>query len=59
MTPEKRFQALLGLGLNLEVVESRFEQASGTVFLEMRKTARRRAVPRREGGCFAATIPRC
>jgi transposase len=40
MTPERLFQELLGLGLNWEVVESRFERASGTVFLEIRETAR-------------------
>jgi len=40
MTPEKMFHELLGLGLNWEVVESRFEPESGTVFLEMRETAR-------------------
>lgn len=34
------FQDLLGLGLNWEVSESRFESASGTVFLEIRETAR-------------------
>lgn len=39
MTPEKLFHELLGLGLNWEVVESRFERASGTVFLEIRETA--------------------
>jgi transposase len=33
MTPEKLFHELLGLGLNWEVTESRFEQESGTVFL--------------------------
>jgi len=38
MTPEKLFHELLGLGLNWEVVESRFEAASGTVFLEIRET---------------------
>src|SRR5580765_1151076 len=38
MTPEKMFQELLGLGLNWEVVESRFERESGTVFLEIRET---------------------
>src|SRR5580693_930121 len=38
MTPEKLFHELLGLGLNWEVVESRFERASGTVFLEIRET---------------------
>jgi len=40
MTPEKLFHELLGLGLNWEVVESRFEQESGTVFLEIRETAK-------------------
>ena len=40
MTPEKLFHELLGLGLNWEVVESRFDQQSGTVFLELRETAR-------------------
>ncbi|MGA2748347.1 MAG: ISL3 family transposase [Verrucomicrobiota bacterium] len=40
MTPEKLFQELLGLGLNWEVIESRFERESGTVFLEIRETAR-------------------
>jgi len=40
MTPEKLFQDLLGLGLNWEVVESRFERESGTVFLEIRETSR-------------------
>ena len=38
MTPERLFQELLGLGLNWEVVESRFERESGTVFLEIRET---------------------
>lgn len=37
MTPEKLFHELLGLGLNWEVSESRFEQESGTVFLEIRE----------------------
>jgi transposase len=37
MTPEKLFHELLGLGLNWEVVESRFERESGTVFLEIRE----------------------
>ena len=32
MTPEKLFHELLGLGLNWEVIESRFERESGTVF---------------------------
>lgn len=40
MTPEKLFHELLGLGLNWEVVESRFERETGTVFLEIRETAR-------------------
>lgn len=39
MTPEKMFHELLGLGLNWEVSESRFERESGTVFLEIRETA--------------------
>lgn len=33
MTPERLFHELLGLGLNWEVVESRFERESGTVHL--------------------------
>jgi transposase len=40
MTPERMFQELLGLGLNWEVVESRFDRESGTVFLEIRETSR-------------------
>lgn len=40
MTPEKLFHELLGLGLNWEVRESRFEPSSGTVFLEIRETSR-------------------
>ena len=40
MTPEKLFHELLGLGLKWEVVESRFERESGTVFLEIRETPR-------------------
>jgi transposase len=40
MTPEKLFHELLGLGLNWEVSESRFERESSTVFLEIRETAR-------------------
>jgi transposase len=39
MTPEKLFHELLGLGLNWEVVESRFERESGTVFLEIREVS--------------------
>jgi transposase len=40
MTPEKLFHDLLGLGLNWEVVESRFDHEHGTVFLEIRETPR-------------------
>lgn len=40
MTPEKLFHELLGLGLNWEVIESRFEAANGTVYLEIRETSR-------------------
>jgi transposase len=40
VTPEKLFHGLLGLGLNWEVTESRFEPASGTVFLEIQETSR-------------------
>src|SRR5450759_1989175 len=40
MTPEKLFHELLGLGLNWEVIESRFQRESGTVFLEIRETSR-------------------
>ena len=53
MTPEKLFHDLLGLGLNWEVIESRFE--GGTVFLEIRETAHLWEVTRcpKEGGlCF-------
>ncbi len=38
MTPEKLFQELLGLGLNWEVIESRFERESRILFLEIRET---------------------
>jgi transposase len=38
MTAEKLFHELLGLGLNWEVMASRFERESGTVFLEIRET---------------------
>lgn len=38
MTPEKLFHDLLGLGLNWEVSQSRFETADGTVYLEIRET---------------------
>jgi len=40
MTPERMFQELLGLGLNWEVVESRFDRKASTVVLEIRETAR-------------------
>ena len=39
MTPEKMFHELLGLGMNWEVVESRFDKASGIVSLEIREKA--------------------
>jgi transposase len=35
MTPEKLFHELLGLGLNWEVTESRFDRESGTVYLQI------------------------
>jgi transposase len=38
MTPQKLFHELLGLGLKWEVVESRFDRQTGTVFLEIRQT---------------------
>ena len=40
MSPEKLFQELLGLGLNWEVIESRFDHKTSTVFLEIRETPR-------------------
>ena len=40
MTPERMFQELLGLGLNWEVVESRFDHQTSTVVLEIRETVR-------------------
>lgn len=40
MTPEKLFHELLSLGLNWDVVESRFERESGTMYLEIRETSR-------------------
>ena len=60
MTPEKLFHELLGLGLNWEVFESRFERGSGTVFLEIRETPRLWESVRcpEEGGlafCYAHT----
>jgi len=52
MTPEKLFHDLLGLGLNWEVIESRFESSSGTVYLDIRETARLWELARcpKEGG---------
>jgi transposase len=38
MTPEKLFHELLGLGLNWEVIESRYEKESSTVFLKLQET---------------------
>src|SRR5579863_4823012 len=40
MTPEKLFHELLGLGLNWEVIESRFERESGIVYLTIQETPR-------------------
>jgi transposase len=40
MTPEQLFHELLGLGLNWEVRESRFEAGSGTVSLTIQETDR-------------------
>jgi transposase len=40
MTPERMFHELLGLGLNWEVTESRFDHKTSTVFLEIRETPR-------------------
>ena len=40
MTPEKLFHELLGLGLNWEVIENRFERERGTVCLEIGTPAR-------------------
>jgi transposase len=40
VSPEKLFHELLGLGLNWEVLESRFDSASGIVFLDIQETAR-------------------
>jgi len=39
MTPERMFHELLGLGLNWEVQECRFERATGVVELELAETA--------------------
>lgn len=38
MTPEKLFHELLGLGLNWEVIDSRFDREKGTVILEIQET---------------------
>jgi len=40
MTPEKLFHELLGLGLNWEVIDSRFDREKGTVILEIKETER-------------------
>jgi len=40
MTPEKLFHELLGLGLNWEVIDSRFDREKSTVVLEIRETER-------------------
>lgn len=40
MTPEKLFHELLGLGLNWEVMDSRFDREKGTVILEIKETER-------------------
>jgi hypothetical protein len=40
MTPEKLFHELLGLGLNWEVGDSRFERETSCVVLEVRETER-------------------
>src|SRR5712671_9968 len=39
MTPEKLFHELLGLGLNWEVTESRFDPQNGTVVLQLQERA--------------------
>ena len=52
MTSERLFHELLGLGLNWEVKESRFEKASGTIFLAIGETAKVWALARcpKDGG---------
>src|SRR5436190_1606769 len=52
MTPEKLFQELLGWGVNWEVVQSRFDRENGTVFLEIKETAKLWEVTRcpKDGG---------
>lgn len=40
MTPEKLFHELLGLGLNWEVTDSRFDRENSTVILEIQETER-------------------
>ena len=56
MTPEKLFHELLGLGLNWEVIESRFVRESGTVYLEISETAKLWKLVRvvKKVGCFSA-----
>jgi len=39
MTPEKLFHELLGLGMNWEVIGSRFDRERGTVHLEIRESS--------------------
>lgn len=39
MSPEKLFHELLGLGMNWEVIETRFERESGLVLLQIRETS--------------------
>jgi hypothetical protein len=61
MRPEKLFHELLGLGLNWEVSESRFEKESGTVFLEIRETPKlweSVRCPKDSDYVFATTTPR-
>ena len=57
MTPEKLFHELLGLGLNWEVSQSRFERESGTVFLEIQERPalwESRSLPQRPVDWFPA-----
>ena len=61
MTPEKLFHELLGLGLDWEVVASRFERATGLVCLAIRETDRRgsrHAARRTAAGSLATTPPK-
>jgi transposase len=57
MTPEKLFHDLLGLGLNWEVTGSRFDSASGTVYLEIQETSRlweQVRCPKEKCTCYAS-----